>query len=197
MKTRHLLITGLATLALGMTITTGTTSASANTTATIRSHATTLKVSKLKYHYAEDNDNYYYNVYTPAYLQADYKPQKLYTTAKGALNKTGKSITLKSIYKKIAVRWVKKYDKQDLLYVRVDGKTYYKLDTNAIQSFNSWRESKTILSPYAPSSTSKIMFEKGTKISKVTKWRKVVHHNNGTKTVMSWHKKNGTWVKNK
>ncbi|VDG17605.1 hypothetical protein [Lactiplantibacillus mudanjiangensis] len=179
MKKHHLLLVGMSTFALGIAFT---------------AEFSPVSAKAAQYHYADDI--VYDNVYTAAYLQADYKPQKLYTTAKGALNKNGKSITLKSIYKKIAIRWDKKYAKQDLLYVRVNGKTYYKLDTNAIQKFNSWKENKTMLSPYAPSSKSKIVIQKGDKVSTATTWRKVVHYKYGTKTIASWHQKNGLWIKN-
>lgn len=155
------------------------------------------KHPSITYHYAASNDSYYYNSYTSAFLQADGQPVKLYTTPTNAIANSGKHVTLSSIFKKVAVRWDEKYDKQDVLYIRVNGKTYYVVDTADIQSSNSWKTGTTISSPYAPTSTSKIVLRRGDKVASATTWHKVIHYGKGTRTVASWHKNKGIWVKNK
>jgi len=153
------------------------------------------KRPSVHYHSVTDNDNLYYNSYSSAYLQADASPVKLYTTPTDAVHKTGKTVTLSSIFKKIAIRWNEKYDKQNLLNVRLNGTTYYVLDTDALQKYNSWRDGNGIMSPYAPSTTSKIVLEHGAKVATATLWEKVIHYKNGTEVVDTWHKQNGRWIK--
>lgn len=138
-------------------------------------------------------NGYYYNRYTPAYLQADEGPQRLYTSASNANSNSGHYITIKSIYKKYSAKWDSEDD--DILRVRVNGKTYYQKDNASLQSFNSWKDGKVIYSPYSPHSKPKIVIRHGDKYSKAKYWDKVKYYKDGTLTTDSYTLTNGKWHK--
>jgi len=152
----------------------------------------TARQPNVSYKVAKTN-GFYFEKYSPAYLQADYGPQKLYTSAKNAQNKRGSHITVKSIYKKYSARW-DNGNKSDVLRVRLNSKTYYIDVDGEFQPYNSWKDGKTINSPYSPHSNSKIVIRHGDKFGKANYWDKVVHYRSGTLATNSWKLKNGGWV---
>ncbi|KRO28222.1 hypothetical protein [Lactiplantibacillus fabifermentans] len=141
------------------------------------------------------NDNFSSKKYAAVYVQADYKaPVKLYSSVKNAQKKRGKTITIKNITTAYQARW--NDAKSDIVRVRVKNHTYYVRDTEDLQPSNSWRIGNTIYSPFAPTSTSKIVLDPGTKASKATKWAKIVHAGkNKTVYTTMWHRANGSWKK--
>lgn len=152
------------------------------------------KHPSVKYKASKFN-GYYYDKYTPAYLQADEGPQKLYTSASDANSKSGHYITVKSIYKKYYAKWDS--ESNDVIRIRVNGKTYYQKDNSGFQSFNSWKDGNRISSPYSPTSRSKIVMRHGDKYSKSKYWDKVEHYKTGVLILKSWKFTNSGWVKDR
>lgn len=152
------------------------------------------KHPSVKYQTSKFN-GYYYDRYTPAYLQADEGPQKLYTSASDANSKSGHYITVKSIYKKYYAKWDS--ENSDVIKIRVNGKTYYQKDNSGFQSFNSWKDGNRISSPYSPTSRSKIVMRHGDKYSKAKYWDKVEHYKTGVLILKSWKLTNSGWVKDR
>lgn len=155
----------------------------------------TKKIAKhpsIKYKVSKFN-GFYYDSYTPAYLQADEGPQKLYSSASDAKNKSGHHIMVKSIYKKYSAKWDN--ESNQILRVRVNGTTYYQKDNGGFQSFNSWKDGKVINSPYSPHSSSKIVMRHGDKYGKANYWDKIKHYRDGSLVTKSWRLKNGSWIK--
>lgn len=154
------------------------------------------KSPSAKYKMAKVNA-FYFNKYTPAYLQADSGPQKAYGSSKDAKGKSGRYITIKSIYKAYSARW-DDGNNNDVLRIKVNGKIHYlNLKEGELQAYNSWKDGKIINSPYSPSSKSKIVMKHGTKYSNAKYWDKVIHYKNGLLVTDSWKlHSNGKWVKN-
>lgn len=146
----------------------------------------------VKYKIAKFN-GFYYTKYTPAYLQLDEGPQKLYKSADAAKNKTGHYVTVKSIYKKYSARWDS--EDNDILRIRVNDTIYYYKDNGGFQSFNTWRDKKFIESPYSPTSKSKIVLRHGDSVSKATRWSKEIPTKDGIESLDIWSFSNGKWTK--
>lgn len=142
---------------------------------------------------AKTND-FFYKKYTPAYLQADYGPQKLYTSSENAQKKRGAHITVKSIYKKYYARW-DDGNNSNVLRIRLNSETYYINGNGEFQPYNSWKYRKIINSPYSPHSSSKIVLRHGDKYEKINYWDKVVPYHKGTLVTKSWRFRNDKWVK--
>ncbi|WP_172189217.1 hypothetical protein [Lentilactobacillus kribbianus] len=151
-------------------------------------------VKPIKYKTAKYN-GFYFDDYSSAYLQADYGSQKLYTSSSSAQKKSGKHITVKSIYHKYYAKWDNE-GKDDVLRIRYGSKTYFIKANGEFQPYNSWFDSsiKRIYSPYSPSSKSKIVFPHGEKYSKAKYWSKVQYFRGGTLDTNSWKMNNGKWV---
>lgn len=148
-------------------------------------------------HYTTVNYNgFYFDKYVPAYLQVGEGSQKLYTSSSNAQKKKGKYIKVNSIYRKYYAKW-DNGEKNNVLRIRVNSKTYYMNANGAFQPYNSWREDGHIYSPYSPSSISKIVIRHGDKYTTARYWEKSKDYNlKGDIFITdSWKQKNGGWIK--
>ena len=139
-------------------------------------------------------NGFYFDKYTPAYFQLDHAPQKLYTSSEDAQAKKGKTITVRSIYKKYSARW-DDGNKNNILRVHINGTTYF-IDTQGeFQPYNSWKDKSFIDSPYSPTSKSKIVLRHGDKYSKIDRWSKDKPIKEGIESLDVWQFVNHKWSK--
>lgn len=149
------------------------------------------------------DNSFDFNKYVPGFLTAG-NVATVYTTVNDAATQTGKTYTLKNIYKKMLVQR-NNGGKWNTLKINYDGKILYYVNSDGvIRPYNTYRDAdpfdSTIDSPYSPNSYSKIYMKNGNHIYNGTHWDKVVTYGNGGNSVFvtqSYICKNGHWFKTK
>lgn len=129
-----------------------------------------------------DNTDFFYNAWSPAYLDMFSDSIDLYNSYKDAQNEDNSIGSFKNSRQQISAKWISRDQQDDILMLKINGRVYYADNSSHdIRPYSAHRESDGIWSNFAP--TSKYArLKKGNHVYKGTEWTYYYNDNNDNKT---------------
>jgi len=135
-----------------------------------------------------DNINFFYNSWSPAYLDIHSTGIDLYGSADNAENQNDSVGTFSNVRKQVSAKWINENEQSNVLMLKVNGKVYYSDNKgHDIRPYSAHREKDGIWSSFKP--TSKYArLKKSTHVYVGTEWT----YENDTDTDLKTYKYNGS-----
>lgn len=129
-----------------------------------------------------DNTDFFYNDWSPAYLDMFSSGIDLYSSYDDAQSEDNSVGTFINSRRQISAKWISRDQQDDILMLKINGRVYYADNSSHdIRPYSAHRESDGIWSNFAP--TSKYArLKKGSHVYKGTEWTYIYNDNSDNKT---------------
>lgn len=129
-----------------------------------------------------DNTDFYYNAWSPAYLDMFTDSTDLYASYEDTKNEENPVGTFSNPRKQISAKWLSENQQTDILKLKIDGETYYADNTSHdIRPYSAHREKDSVWSNFKP--TSKYArLKKGNHVYVGTEWAYFYNKDNDNHT---------------
>ncbi|GAX07184.1 hypothetical protein IWT25_02532 [Secundilactobacillus pentosiphilus] len=117
-----------------------------------------------------DNTDFFYNTWSPAYLDMNSDSADLYSSYQDAKDETNSVTTFSDSTKQIEAKWISKTQQDNVLELKINGQIYYENNNyHDIRPYSASRRSDGIWSNFKPTSPY-ARLKKGTNIYEGTEW---------------------------